>query len=819
MDRPLSFQEIILTLQDYWSKQGCLIWQPYYTQVGAGTYNPATYLRVLGPEPWNVGYVEPSVRPDDGRYGENPNRLQQHYQFQVILKPDPGQPAGALPASRWRRWGSTRASTTSASSKTTGNRPALGAWGLGWEVWLDGQEITQFTYFQQAGGIRARPGLGGDHLRAGAHRHGAAARAQFPRDPVEPGPHLRRRQPAGANRNTASITLKSRMSSALRQMYDLFEAEANRALEKGLVLPAHDYVLKCSHTFNILDARGAVGVTERQALFGRMRDLARRVAEAYLEQRQSAGVSLVGGRASRIESTSQTGRRVKSVGSSLVDSNSSQPTSCSKLAPKNCPPRTWKARWRSCSERVPALLDELRLAHGDVQHPGHAAPPGRARSRIWPPASPTAPAWSKARPPARAFDAHGQPTKAAEGFARSRGLEVSQLQRARDRRRAAMWWRKCTKPGRPAGSVLAEALPGLVAGHQLRQDHALERQPGGLLAPDPLAAGAAGRGRWCRSNMPGCAPGASRAGCASTSPRRSTSPTRRTTSASSKPQGILLDPAERRAAIAAQVRQILAAAGAAGERGRRPAGRGDPAGRSAHRAARQFRRVPPEAARRGADLGDEEAPALLPGLRPRRAACCPISSPCATATSQHLDVVADGNEQVIRARFADAAFFIGEDLKHKLEDNLPRLGTLTFQFKLGSMLDKSQRIEALVEKLRPFFGLDDAEMAAARRAAAPVQGRPGLAHGDRDDLRCRASWGAITPCIPAKARQWPTAIYEHYLPRSSGDALPASKAGLLVERWPTGWIRWPGCSPPGWPPAAPRIPLPSAAPRWGWCRR
>ncbi len=167
-------QEIILRLQQFWAEQGAVIWQPYYTQVGAGTMNPATFLRVLGPEPWNVAYVEPSIRPDDGRYGENPNRFQLHYQYQVILKPDPGNPQELYLEPRWRPSASTAHEHDIRFVEDNWESPALGAWGLGWEVWLDGQEITQFTYFQQAGGVTLRPGVGRDHLRPGAHRHAPA---------------------------------------------------------------------------------------------------------------------------------------------------------------------------------------------------------------------------------------------------------------------------------------------------------------------------------------------------------------------------------------------------------------------------------------------------------------------------------------------------------------------------------------------------------------------------------------------------------------------------------------------------------------------
>ncbi len=293
MSQPLNFQSIILNLQRYWSEQGCLIWQPYYSQVGAGTMNPATYLRVLGPEPWNVGYVEPSVRPDDGRYGENPNRLQQHYQFQVILKPDPGNPQ-ELYLHSLEALGIDPRQHDIRFVEDNWESPALGAWGLGWEVWLDGQEITQFTYFQQAGGMVLEPvsveityGLERIAMALQGVRHFRSLRWNEERSYGDVN--------FQGEQEHSKYYFEIAGVDRVRQMYNLFEAEAETALQNGLVLPAHDYILKCSHTFNILDVRGAVGVTERQALFARMRDLSRRVAEAYVDQRQKLGFPWLAG--------------------------------------------------------------------------------------------------------------------------------------------------------------------------------------------------------------------------------------------------------------------------------------------------------------------------------------------------------------------------------------------------------------------------------------------------------------------------------------------------------------------------------------------
>ena len=287
MKESLNFQSIIMNLQRFWADQGCLIWQPYYTQVGAGTNNPATYLRVLGPEPWKVGYVEPCIRPDDARYGENPNRLQQHYQYQVILKPDPGNPQ-EMYLNSLNALGIDPRKHDIRFVEDNWESPALGAWGLGWEVWLDGQEITQFTYFQQAGGINLEvPSV---EITYGLDR--IAMTLQHVR-------HFRDIQ-WSPDRTYGDVNLQGEVEHStyyfegadierLRTMFDLFEGEALSALEKGLVLPAHDYILKCSHTFNVLDTRGAIGVTQRQQFFRRMRDLSRRSAEAFLEQRKQLG--------------------------------------------------------------------------------------------------------------------------------------------------------------------------------------------------------------------------------------------------------------------------------------------------------------------------------------------------------------------------------------------------------------------------------------------------------------------------------------------------------------------------------------------------
>ncbi|HIC91417.1 MAG TPA: glycine--tRNA ligase subunit alpha [Syntrophaceae bacterium] len=287
----MTFQEIILSLQRYWAEKGCIIQQPYDIEVGAGTFNPATLLRVLGPEPWNVAYVEPTRRPTDGRYGENPNRLQHYYQYQVIMKPSPLDIQDIYLKSL-EHLGIDLVSHDIRFVEDDWESPTLGAWGLGWEVWLDGMEVTQFTYLQQAGGLDLNPisveityGLerlalflqGIDNVFNIIWTDGITYGEVHHREEVEFSIY---------NFEEADVDM-------LLQCFHMYEAESLRLTKRGLVLPAYDYCLKCSHTFNLLDARGAISVAERTHFIARVRNLARTIAEKYLEQRKEMGFPLL----------------------------------------------------------------------------------------------------------------------------------------------------------------------------------------------------------------------------------------------------------------------------------------------------------------------------------------------------------------------------------------------------------------------------------------------------------------------------------------------------------------------------------------------
>ncbi|HEY2513780.1 MAG TPA: glycine--tRNA ligase subunit alpha [Polyangiaceae bacterium] len=293
------FQDLILALQQFWVKRGCLLVQPYNSEVGAGTFNPSTFLRALGPEPWNVAFVEPSRRPSDGRYGENPNRTQQFHQFQVILKPSPIA-IQDLYLESLRAIGTKPEEHDVRFIEDDWESPTLGAWGLGWQVWIDGLEISQFTYFQQIGGIDCRPVSG--ELTYGLERIcmylqnvDSFWEMEWAKG-ISYGEVVRRGEWEWSTYNFEQADVPAHFAG-----FDHAEKECKRLLAlsddptKKLVLPAYDFVVKAAHQFNVLDARGAIGVTERARFIGRVRGLAKAVAEAYVAQREALGYPLLKG--------------------------------------------------------------------------------------------------------------------------------------------------------------------------------------------------------------------------------------------------------------------------------------------------------------------------------------------------------------------------------------------------------------------------------------------------------------------------------------------------------------------------------------------
>jgi glycyl-tRNA synthetase len=822
MTKPLNFQQIIMTLQQYWAEQGCLIWQPYNEKVGAGTANPATTLRALGPEPWNVGYVEPSFRPDDGRYGDNPNRMQMHIQFQVILKPDPGDPQQLYLNSLYAL-GIKREEHDIRFVEDNWESPPLGAWGLGWEVWLDGLEITQYTYFQQFGGFDLDPvaveltyGL----ERIAIYLQGVDSVWDIDWDGRHTYGDILLRQEV----EHCTYDFEVAGVERLMRMYDLFEQEAKACLAHGLVIPAHDYVLRCSHTFNLLDARGAIGVTERASYFARMRDLSRQVAAAFLEQREGAGYPFLkfqeeSGNQGIRESgntcpTAGAGQGVRESGNQGIRESGSQGV-CESTSPQSpisslqsptafvleigteeLPAQDLTGAIEQLTAAVPALLDGLRLDHGLVQVAGtprrlvvyveSMAPRQRDEEQA-----------VKGPPAQAAFDVEGKPTKAALGFARSQGVDKAHLQ-VRDVSGGKYVFAIRRVEGRPTAEVLAEALPGLIAG--INFGKSMRWLPPNRLRGEGLGITFSRPIRWlvCLLGdqvIPFEYAGLT-CGRVSQGSRPAGSPRVEIKEAfdylpTMAAQDILVNVDERRNAIREQIQRLAAEVG--GTVPDDPALLEEVTNLVEHPTALRGSFDPsylslPEPVlvtvmekhqRYFPVIRDERLPALAG--RPGQAISnlLPYFIAVRNGGVEHLDVVRRGNEGVLRARYADADYFFKGDTEKPLEGFLPRLDTLLFQEQLGSMLDKTRRLEQLVSAVGEELGLSEDELQTARRAA----------HLCKADLATQMVI-ELTSLQGVMGREYArhsgesqavaTAIYEHYLPRFAGDQLPTTRPGLVV---------------------------------------
>ncbi|RIL12070.1 glycine--tRNA ligase subunit alpha/beta [bacterium] len=770
----LTFQDAVARLERFWADQGCLIWQPYNVEVGAGTMNPATFLHVLGPESWNVAYVEPSVRPDDGRYGENPNRMGRHHQYQVILKPDPGDPQGLYLASL-AALGIDLARHDVRFVEDNWESPALGAWGLGWEVWLDGLEITQFTYFQQAGSVDLDPPsieitYGLDRILM-ALQDAAHFKDLWWNDKVRFGDVL-----LAGEVQTSRYWFDLADVARLKQLYDLYDAEAVLALDHGLVRPAHDYVLKCSHVFNILDARGTVGVTERARFFARMRKLSRRVAEAFVAERTALAFPLGGDPAGR-----------GWVAGSTAASASPDPASADRGTPPSAPADfvlevgveelpvgDLDLALAALAERVPALLADLRLAHAGVTVHGtprrlavhvaalHPRQPDVAAQVVGPPAR-------------AAYDADGRPTKAAEGFARSAGVAVGDLSTIEQKGEARLAAVRLDV-GRPSVDVLAEALPGLLAGlpcaRAMRWNasrQAFARPVRWLVALHgtavvPVAFAGLEAGRVTR----GLRPESRRLAVAAAEDYRKVMRT----------HGIQVDPAARKAEIGRQVATLAASVGG---------------------------HVPTDTALEDEVANLVEEPrALLGDFEPRflelpdavlktvmkkhqryfpvvdaDGRLMPHFVAVANRAGIDADVVRHGNAAVLRARFADAAYFWKQDTRRPLADFTAALDGLMFQADLGSMRDKVARLGRLTPLVGRRIGLNETDLGHAARAAA-------LAKSDLttamvvDFTSLQGVMGAAYARLSGEPEAVAIAVDEQYRPRGAGDAVPATGPGTAL---------------------------------------
>jgi glycyl-tRNA synthetase len=766
--QPLTFQDAIIALQRYWTDRGCVLWQPYYSQVGAGTMNPATFLRVLGPEPWRVAYVEPSIRPDDGRYGENPNRMQQHYQFQVVLKPDPGDPQeqylGSLIA-----LGIDPREHDLRFVEDNWRAPALGAWGLGWEVWLDGQEITQFTYFQQAGGVALDPVS--VEITYGLERILIALQ----------GVEDFRQISWSADFQYGDLNLQAEQEHSryyfeqadiqrLRGMFEAFEAEAQVALSHGLVLPAHDYLLKCSHTFNILDTRGAVGVTERAELFGRMRDLARRTAEAYMAQRQAMDFPWMQRR-----HWNEPSRPRPAPASGKAPAPGEPADFLLEIGTEELPAGDLNVALQYFKGNTGAWLEAARLQHEGFQVFGTPRRLVLFIRRLHP-EQPDHFELIKGPPAERAYDQAGKPTGAAQGFARSRGLPVEAL-RVESIGGGRYVVVDVEHAGQKADAVLAAAIPDWLAGLHFERSMRWDGQGVGFSRPI----------RWLLAlhgehvvpfSYAGLASGRRTRGLRFNEPPELDVANPASYFDALHDQAIVLDPLQRRRMIERQVKTLARQVEGVVE--------ADP---QLVDEVANLLEAPTGLRGTFSEARLELPPQVLVAVMKKHQRCFPVVGSDGkllpyfiafrNGGRQHLDLVRQGNEHVIRARFADAAYFVRHDRKRPLEAFLPDLDRLTFHTQLGSMLDKVRRVERLIPAVADWLGLSSDERQTALRAG----------HLCKADLATKmvvemtslqGEMGRDYALASGETQATAQAIFEHLLPRFPDDQLPGSRPGIAV---------------------------------------
>ncbi|MEO1286806.1 MAG: glycine--tRNA ligase subunit beta [Chloroflexota bacterium] len=765
MAQPLNFQQAILKLHEFWAAQGCVIWEPYNVQVGAGTSNPATLLRSLGPEPWRVAYVEPSVRPDDGRYGENPNRMQKYYQYQVILKPDPGNPQ-ELYLQSLEALGIDQREHDIRFVEDNWQHPSMGAWGLGWEVWLDGQEITQFTYFQQVAGKETDPVC--VEITYGIERIVLALQDKNSAWDISWWNELTYHD-VMFNEEVEHSRYYFEVADVneLRKVYDIYQREVGRALEGDAVISALDYVLKCSHLFNVLDTRGAIGVTERAQFYRSMQSMTRSVATAYIEKREELGHPLM-------KMMAKWGVDLPTYEATTPKSPDTEADVLLEIGVEELPAQDVDAALSQLRTLVPQMFADLRLTYKKLHL---FATPRRLVLRATKVSTrqPDDEFVAKGPPAAAAFR-DGQATKAAEGFARSKGLDVSQL-RVEEIDGGEYVVAEVKVEGQPATEVLQEAFPKLIA--DLKFDKTMRWNASGVTFSRPI--------RWIVALYGNIIIPFEYAGVIASNTTRGLRPYGSPELAVKDPnmyigimadQNIYLNRDERREIILDQITGLADKVGGT---------------------------VPDDDALLDEVTNLVEAPMALVGTFEEKYLALPrdvlitvmrkhqryfaLEDENGNLTNhfiavrngdqEHLDKVAKGNEHVIRARFSDADYFFNNDLKKPLESYLPRLDTLVYHEKLGSMLEKNNRVAELVAELAPLLNIDDANLAIAQEAGkiakadlatqmvvemTSLQGRMGREYALRE----------------GRSEAVADAILEHWMPTSAGSPLPASDAGTLL---------------------------------------
>jgi glycyl-tRNA synthetase len=756
-------QDVLIALTDYWTQRGAMIVQPFNTEVGAGTYNPATILRVLGPEPWRVAYVEPSVRPDDARYGENPNRLQMFTQYQVILKPDPGN-SQEIYLDSLRAIGVDIDAHDIRFVEDDWASPALGAWGLGWEVWLDGLEITQYTYFQQAGGKNLDPVS--VEITYGIERIMMALQNVTHFKEIAYAPGISYGEAFGQSEYEMSRYYLDDADVATNwTLFASYEAEARRCLEERLPVPAHTYVLKCSHAFNVLDSRGAISTTERANAFARMRSLARQVSNLWDERREELGYPLGQSEYPALAPKPSAFPEIERASTLLFE-----------IGTEELPHAEVRRTSGAVREALAAKLGETRLPHGEIRTYGT---PRRIVAVVdaIEPREPDTERTVRGPRVSAAYDADGKPTKAAEGFARGQGVAVESLQRV-EQGGAEYVAAARTDVGRSAAEALSGVLAAVVS--ELRSDKNMRWNDPNLSFSRAI--------RWLLALLGETPVPVS----VSTLAAGQTTRVRRTAEQEVvdvpaadgyldflRTHEITADPTERRALIVAAATKLAAEVG----------GHVDVDGEAGLLDEITNLVEHPVAIRGGFEQDYLELPSeilttvmrkhqrYLP-VRADDGSLLPYFVAVADGSCDH-DLVRAGNESVLRARYEDAAFFWRADLEVAPQELRARLTQLAFENRLGSMADRAQRIHFLAVAMSVGLGLTDEQRETLR--VAGMLAKFDLASQMVVELTSLA--GTMAREYARRAGESDAvaqALYDMELPRTAGGPLPETLPGALL---------------------------------------
>ncbi len=779
----MTLQEIILALEKFWADHGCIIQQPCDIEVGAGTFNPATFLRCLGPEPWRVAYVEPVRRPTDGRYAENPFRVGAYYQYQVILKPAPENVLPLYLESLYSLGISPRKNDMR-FVEDDWESPTLGASGLGWEVWWNGAEVTQFTYFQQMGSIDLDPICA--EITYGLERIALYLQDVDDFFEIRWNEHLNygdvHRQ---SEVEYSTYNFEHANVDMLFELFSTYEKETHACLDAGLVLPATDHVLKCSHTFNMLDARGVISVTERVSYIERVRRLAQRIARAYVKQREEMEHPLIGKWAAVGGICNPDASETAVGGICNPDSSETQETAdlLFEIGTEEIPASYVPPVLEQLRETTAKSLTNHRIPFGDIETLGT---PRRITLSIKDIKTlQESEDTEVVGPPKRiAYDENGEPTKAAVGFAKTQGVELTALRIVETERGEYVAVSKL-ETGAPTREILKTLLTEWIQTLRFPKTMRWETE-----SEEPRAFARFARPiRWLVAllgdEVVNCTYGAAHAGRL-TYGHRALHPEPITLDSADlntyveklRAVGVLVCPKERRDTIEKQVRDVLAVEGSLPKLDEELLDTVNYLVENPQPIVGNFNESHLEIPSEVLITAMKKHQRYFPMWKSESVLAAKFVA-ISNGTDGNIDGVRHGNERVLRARLNDAEFFYSEDQKTSLADKVERLGAVVFHAKLGSLLDKAERLKALVQFISTESQVPETTTRHAERAAwlckadltthmviefPSLQGITGRYYAQNS--------GEVEPVA--------TAIAEHYQPLGADTPLPETEVGALV---------------------------------------